>query len=55
MMSLTRIVSILGFTIVIAYIIIQLCTFYDVSPSSYGTYLVFYLFLILSTIMLQSE
>ena len=54
-MSLSKIVGILGFTIVVTYIMIQLFSFYEVSPSSYGTYLAFYLFLVLSTIILQTE
>ena len=54
-MNLVGILGTTAFTILLSYIIIQLFTFYDVGMEVYGTYLAFYLFLILSTMVLPTQ
>jgi hypothetical protein len=54
-MSAGKIISIIGFSIIFFYVIIQILTFYGINSDAYGTYIGFYLFLLLSMIILPNS
>jgi len=54
-MSAGKITTIIGFSLIFLYVIIQILTFYGVSPDEYGTYIGFYLFLLLSMVILPNS
>ena len=53
-MSVGKKINILGFSLIFMYVIIQILTFYGVGSDAYGTYVGFYLFLLLSMIVLPN-
>ena len=54
-MSPTALISLIGISVIFMYIIIQILNFYGVSADSYGTYIVFYVFLLLSILILPNS
>jgi hypothetical protein len=54
-MSAGKIISIIGFSIIFLYVIVQILTFYGIGSDAYGTYIGFYLFLLLSMIILPNS
>jgi uncharacterized membrane protein YtjA (UPF0391 family) len=50
-MSSGNTISIIGLTVVLVYVICQILNFYGVSPSSYGIYLCFYIFIVLCVLI----
>jgi hypothetical protein len=50
-----KIITIIGFSLIFLYIIIQILKFYGVSSDEYGTYIGFYLFLLLSILILPNS
>lgn len=54
-MSAGKIISIIGFSIIFLYIIVQILSFYGIGSESYGTYIGFYLFLLLSIVILPNS
>jgi hypothetical protein len=54
-MKLSNIITILGITLVIFYSIIQILNFYGISISSYGIYLVFFVFMLISYVILPHQ
>ena len=53
-MSAGKIISIIGFSLIFLYVIIQILTFYGINSDAYGTYIGFYLFLLLSICVLPN-
>jgi heme/copper-type cytochrome/quinol oxidase subunit 1 len=53
-MGTGKIITIIGFTLIFFYIIIQILKFYEIGSDVYGVYLAFYLFLMLSVLVLPS-
>jgi hypothetical protein len=51
-MKLSNTITLLGISIIFMYCITQILNFYGISISTYGIYLVFFSFMILSTIIL---
>ena len=51
-MKTSSIITILGFSIIIFYSISQILLFFGVSQSTYGIYILFYAFMVLSIIVL---
>jgi hypothetical protein len=54
-MSISYTITLLGISILIFYSLIQIFTFFGISQDTYGVYLLFYVFLILSVIILPNE
>jgi hypothetical protein len=54
-MTGTRIITTLGFTILILYILIQILNFYGVGQDVYGIYLAFIIFMMLNFFVLPSK
>uniref|UniRef100_A0A6C0EWE6 Uncharacterized protein n=1 Tax=viral metagenome TaxID=1070528 RepID=A0A6C0EWE6_9ZZZZ len=54
-MTTGKSISLLGFTLVFTYIIIQILSFYGIGSDAYGVYLAFYAFLILSMFVLPTS
>ena len=54
-MKLSSIITLLGLTILFVYCIIQILNFYGVYISSYGVYLMFYLFMVACYIILPHQ
>ena len=54
-MKLSNIITILGITLVIFYSVIQILNFYGISISSYGIYLVFFVFMLISYVILPHQ
>jgi hypothetical protein len=53
-MSPATLISLIGISVIFMYIIIQILNFYGVSSDSYGIYVVFYVFLLLSIVILPN-
>lgn len=53
-MSTSVILSIIGFSWILIYIIIQILTFYGIGSNVYGVYLAFFIFIILSIVVLPN-
>uniref|UniRef100_A0A6C0HXC0 Uncharacterized protein n=1 Tax=viral metagenome TaxID=1070528 RepID=A0A6C0HXC0_9ZZZZ len=53
-MGTGKIITIIGFTLIFFYIIVQILNFYEVGSDVYGVYLGFYLFLLLSVLVLPA-
>ena len=47
-------ITILGFSIILIYIITQILNFYGIGSDSYGNYIGFYLFILISIFILPS-
>ena len=54
-MKASSIITILGVSLLLFYTIITILKFYGINESVYGTYLLFYIFLILSILVLPSD
>jgi hypothetical protein len=54
-MKLSSIISILGVSILLFYAIVNILNFYGISESVYGIYLLFYVFMIVSMIVLPND
>jgi hypothetical protein len=54
-MSLSNIITTLGISILLFYSTVTILKFYGVSESIYGTYLLFYIFIVLSMVVLPTE
>ena len=54
-MSISKIITIVGISFILIYVIIQILTFYGVGTDVYGVYITFYLFLLLSLIVLPNS
>jgi len=54
-MKTSSIITILGVSLLLFYTIITILKFYGINESVYGTYLLFYIFLILSILVLPSD
>jgi hypothetical protein len=54
-MKVSSIITILGVSIILFYTIITILKFYGINESVYGTYLLFYIFIILSILVLPSD
>jgi hypothetical protein len=51
-MTTSSIITGIGVAIILTYCISKILEFYGISPSSYGTYLAFYVFILLSLFVL---
>jgi len=54
-MSATTLITIFGISMLILYIIIQILNFYGVGQDVYGIYLVFFLFLMITSLILPTS
>lgn len=54
-MKTSNIITLLGISILFIYAAIQILNFYGVSESVYGIYLIFYIFIIASLIVLPHD
>jgi hypothetical protein len=54
-MTGTSIITTLGFTILILYILIQILNFYGIGQDVYGIYLAFIIFMILNSFVLPTK
>jgi hypothetical protein len=54
-MNLSNIITTLGISILLFYSTVTILKFYGVSESVYGTYLLFYIFIVLSMVVLPTE
>jgi hypothetical protein len=54
-MSTSLIITILGVSIIIIYGIIKLLDFYGIGINVYGSYIAFYIFILLSSFILPKE
>jgi hypothetical protein len=54
-MKASNIITILGVSLLLFYTIITILKFYGISESVYGTYLLFYIFIILSILVLPTD
>jgi hypothetical protein len=54
-MSSSKIITTLGFAMLMLYIILQILNFYGIGQDVYGIYLVFFLFLITNTLVLPTK
>jgi hypothetical protein len=48
-------ITLLGFTLIFFYCLSQILSFYGIGPEVYGIYLLFYIFLIICTLILPKE
>jgi hypothetical protein len=54
-MKASNIITILGVSLLLFYTIITILKFYGISESVYGTYLLFYIFIIISILVLPTD
>lgn len=54
-MKTSSIITILGVSLLLFYTIITILKFYGISESVYGTYLLFYIFIIISILVLPTD
>jgi hypothetical protein len=54
-MNLSNIITILGVSILLFYSVVTILNFYGVSQSVYSIYLLFYIFIVISMIVLPSD
>jgi hypothetical protein len=54
-MNLSNIITLIGVSILFFYSIIQILKFYDVGIEVYGYYIIFYIFIIISIIILPNK
>jgi len=54
-MASGKTITIVGFSLVFIYVIVQICNFYGVSTDQYGIYLTFLLFMLLSVVVLPNK
>ena len=51
---LGKTITIIGFSLIFMYVISQILNFYGIGTSIYGNYMVFYLFIIISLLVLPT-
>ena len=54
-MSSSKIITTVGFAMLMLYIILQILNFYGIGQDVYGIYLVFFLFLLTNTLVLPTQ
>ena len=54
-MNTSTLVTFIGVTVIILYVLLQLFSFYGIGQSSYGIYLAFIIFIVLSIIILPNN
>lgn len=54
-MNLTNIITLIGVSILFFYSVIQILKFYDIGIEVYGYYIIFYIFIIISIIVLPNK
>jgi hypothetical protein len=54
-MTTGTIISLIGFSAILLYILVQILNFYGIGTNVYGTYLAFYLFILLSLLILPNN
>ena len=54
-MAFGKTITFIGVSLLVMYILIQILTFYGVDQSAYGIYLVFFLFILLSILILPNN
>ena len=54
-MKTSSIITILGVSLLLFYTIITILKFYGINESVYGTYLLFYIFIIISILVLPTD
>jgi hypothetical protein len=54
-LSFTNLLSLLGFSMIFTYVITNLLEFYGIGSNVYGTYIGFYLFLLVSMFVLPMD
>lgn len=54
-MKLSNIITLLGISIIFFYCIVQILNFYELSISAYGVYLMFFVFMMVSYIILPHQ
>ena len=54
-MSLSNIITTLGISILLFYSTVTILKFYGVNESVYGIYLLFYIFIVISMVVLPTE
>lgn len=54
-MNLTNTITLLGISILFFYSIVQILNFYSIGPEVYGYYIIFYIFIIISIIVLPNK
>ena len=54
-MSASKIITTIGITLLVIYCLTKVLDFYGIGISSYGSYLTFYLFLLLCTLVLPTQ
>lgn len=54
-MNLANVITLLGISMIFFYSIIQILKFYGLKEENYGIYLLFYMFLIVSIIVLPHD
>ena len=54
-MKMTSIITILGVSIIITYCVVQILQFYGIGINVYGSYISFYIFLLLSIFILPTS
>ena len=54
-MKLSQIITIIGISILFFYSLVQICNFYGISLSVYAPYMLFYIFIIISMVILPTS
>ena len=54
-LSITTLISLFGFSLVFTYVIVNILEFYGVGINVYGSYIGFYLFLLVSIFVLPND
>jgi hypothetical protein len=54
-MNTSTTIGVICISLIVMYILVQILTFYGFSMSSYGTYIAFYLFLLLTMLFLPQQ
>lgn len=54
-MKASQTITLIGVSVIFIYILVQLLTFYGIGSDSYGTYIVFYAFILLSVVILPNS
>jgi hypothetical protein len=54
-MNVSNLITILGVSILLFYSIVTILKFYGINESVYGIYLLFYIFIVVSMIVLPTE
>ena len=53
--NIMDIITLLGFSIIILYCVVQILKFYGLNEGDYGVYIVFFIFIIVSLIVLPNQ